>query len=90
MDCITLFGINPILGIKLKDQVICQSMIFSVLANSIIYKGTIPDFVDSVFDTWNICPEFLEVVIKDRIAIGKKLKVIIVHLYGWVFWYTSI
>ncbi|MFH6994866.1 DegT/DnrJ/EryC1/StrS family aminotransferase [Flavobacterium sp. FlaQc-48] len=72
-----------LLGVKKGDEVICQSMTFSASANPILYQGAIPVFVDSELDTWNICPENLEIAIKDRIKKGKKPKVIIaVHLYG--------
>lgn len=72
-----------LLGVKPGDEVICQSMTFSASANPIAYLGATPVFVDSEKDTWNMSPEFLEVAIKDRIAKGKKPKVIIpVHLYG--------
>jgi len=72
-----------LLGIKEGDEVICQSMTFSASANPILYQGAIPVFVDSELDTWNICPEYLEAAIKDRIIKGKKPKAIIaVHLYG--------
>lgn len=72
-----------LLGIKSGDEVICQSMTFSASANPILYQGAIPVFVDSEIDTWNICPQFLEIAIQDRIKKGKKPKAIItVHLYG--------
>lgn len=72
-----------LLGVKLGDEVICQSMTFSASANPIIYQGATPIFIDSELDTWNICPESLEIAIKDRIGNGKKPKAIItVHLYG--------
>jgi len=72
-----------LLGVKEGDEVICQSMTFSASANPILYQGAIPIFVDSELDTWNICPENLEIAIKDRIKKGKKPKAIIaVHLYG--------
>ncbi len=72
-----------LLGVKLNDEVICQSMTFSASANPIVYQGATPIFVDSEKDTWNICPNALEEAIKDRIAKGKKPKAIIaVHLYG--------
>ncbi|MCW3124059.1 MAG: aminotransferase class I/II-fold pyridoxal phosphate-dependent enzyme [Flavipsychrobacter sp.] len=72
-----------LLGVKPGDEVICQSMTFSATANPIAYVGAIPIFVDSEVDTWNMSPEMLEEAIKDRIAKGKKPKVIIpVHLYG--------
>lgn len=72
-----------LLDVKPGDEVICQSMTFSASANPIAYQGATPVFIDSESDTWNMSPEFLEKAIKDRIAKGKKPKVIIpVHLYG--------
>ncbi|MGN7808422.1 aminotransferase class I/II-fold pyridoxal phosphate-dependent enzyme [Flavobacterium johnsoniae] len=72
-----------LLDVKAGDEVICQSMTFSASANPILYQGAMPVFVDSETDTWNICPENLEIAIKDRILKGKKPKAIIaVHLYG--------
>lgn len=72
-----------LLGVKQGDEVICQSMTFSASANPIIYQGATPIFVDSEKETWNICPEALDVAIQDRIKKGKKPKAIIaVHLYG--------
>lgn len=72
-----------LLGVKDKDEVICQSMTFSASANPILYQNAIPVFVDSESETWNICPENLEIAIIDRIKEGKKPKAIIaVHLYG--------
>ncbi|MCB0452959.1 MAG: DegT/DnrJ/EryC1/StrS aminotransferase family protein, partial [Aequorivita sp.] len=72
-----------LLGVGKGDEVICQSMTFSASANPIVYQGATPIFVDSEPETWNICPNHLEIAIKDRIAKGKKPKAIIaVHLYG--------
>jgi dTDP-4-amino-4,6-dideoxygalactose transaminase len=72
-----------LLDVKADDEVICQSMTFSASANPILYQNACPIFVDSEVDTWNICPEYLETAIKDRIKKGKKPKAIIaVHLYG--------
>ena len=72
-----------LLGVKNGDEVICQSKTFSASANPITYLGAIPIFVDSEKDTWNLCPEQLELAVKNRISKGKKPKAIIaVHLYG--------
>lgn len=72
-----------LVGVKSGDEVICQTMTFSASANPILYQGATPVFVDSEPETWNICPEYLEAAIKDRIKKGKKPKAIIaVHLYG--------
>lgn len=72
-----------LLGVGYGDEVICQSKTFSASANPIVYQGATPVFIDSERDTWNMCPEQLDIAIKDRIAKGKKPKAIIsVHLYG--------
>ena len=70
-------------GVGYGDEVICQSMTFSASANPIAYCGATPVFIDSEKDTWNLCPNALQVAIEDRIAKGKKPKaIIVVHLYG--------
>lgn len=75
-----------LLGVKMGDEVICQSFTFSASANPIVYLGANPIFVDSEIETWNICPIALESAIKDRIENGQKPKAIIaVHLYGMPF-----
>ncbi|WP_106793714.1 DegT/DnrJ/EryC1/StrS aminotransferase family protein [Aquimarina sp. Aq78] len=72
-----------LLGVTVGDEVLCQSMTFAASANPIVYLGAKPVFVDSERSTWNLCPDQLEIAIKDRIAKGKKPKAIIaVHLYG--------
>ncbi|MEO9021792.1 MAG: aminotransferase class I/II-fold pyridoxal phosphate-dependent enzyme [Ginsengibacter sp.] len=72
-----------LLDVQPGDEVICQSMTFSASANPIRYLGATPVFIDSERDTWNMDPVLLEKAIKDRMAKGKKPKVIIpVHLYG--------
>ncbi len=71
------------LGVNRGDEVLCQSMTFAASANPIIYQGATPVFIDSEEQTLNICPEQLEIAIKDRLKKGKKPKAIIsVHLYG--------
>ena len=57
-----------VLGVERGDEVICQSMTFSASANPIVYQGATPVFVDSEPDTWNLCPDMLEVAIKDRLS----------------------
>ncbi|SFD07929.1 aminotransferase class I/II-fold pyridoxal phosphate-dependent enzyme [Algibacter pectinivorans] len=72
-----------LLGVTRGDEVLCQSFTFSASANPILYQGASPIFIDSERDTWNMCPELLEIAIKDRIEKHKKPKAIIaVHLYG--------
>ena len=70
-------------GVKLYDEVICQSMTFSASANPILYLGAKPIFIDSEEETWNMCPIALEEAIRGRINQGVKPKaIIVVHLFG--------
>jgi dTDP-4-amino-4,6-dideoxygalactose transaminase len=72
-----------LLGVQAGDTVICQSMTFSASANPILYQGATPIFIDSEFETWNLCPIALEEAIVDSMSKGITPKVIIaVHLYG--------
>lgn len=72
-----------LLGVQAGDEVLCQSMTFVASANPILYLKATPVFIDSENETWNLCPIALEEAILDRMAKGKKPKVIIaVHLYG--------
>ncbi|WP_411766117.1 DegT/DnrJ/EryC1/StrS family aminotransferase [Winogradskyella sp. A3E31] len=71
------------LGVSRGDEVLCQTFTFCGSANPIMYQGANPIFVDSEFETWNMCPNHLETAIKDRISKGKRPKaIILVHLYG--------
>ena len=80
-----------LLGVTKGDEVLCQSFTFSATANPIIYQGATPIFIDSELETWNMCPEQLEIAILDRLKIGKKPKAIIaVHLYGMPYNVTKI
>lgn len=72
-----------LLGVEEGDEVICQSLTFVASANPIVYLGGKPVFVDSERETWNICPQFLEEAILDRIRKGKLPKaIIVVNLFG--------
>lgn len=65
------------------DEVLVSTFTFSASVNPIVYLGAIPVLIESEAETWNMSPDFLEEAIKDRIARGKKPKVIVlVHLYG--------
>ena len=72
-----------LLGVNSEDEVLCSSFTFCGSINPIAYINAIPILVDSEVDTFNMCPEQLEIAIKDRIKNGKKPKAcILVHLYG--------
>jgi dTDP-4-amino-4,6-dideoxygalactose transaminase len=66
-------------GVGEGDIVFCQSLTFSATANPIIYQNAIPVFIDSNFETWNMCPGALEAAF---IKYPEVKAVIVVHLYG--------
>ena len=71
-------------GVRPGDEVLVQSFTFCASSHPVTYLGATPVFVDSEPDTWNMDPELLEEVIKDRIAkTGRTPKAIVpVALYG--------
>lgn len=72
-----------LLGVSDGDEVLCSSFTFSASANPIVYQRAKPIFIDSEYDTWNMCPNKLEEAIQSRLKEGVKPKaIIVVHLYG--------
>ncbi|KMN46583.1 DegT/DnrJ/EryC1/StrS family aminotransferase [Bacillus paramycoides] len=61
------------------DVVFCQTLTFSATANPIIYQNATPVFIDSDYETWNMCPKALEEAFKKYPNVKA---VIVVHLYG--------
>lgn len=66
-------------GVGEGDIVFCQSLTFSATANPIIYEKATPVFIDSNYETWNMCPKALEEAFKKYPEVKA---VIVVHLYG--------
>lgn len=66
-------------GIGEGDIVFCPTLTFSASANPIIYQHAIPVFVDSDYETWNMCPKALEQAFEKYPNVKA---VIVVHLYG--------
>jgi len=72
-----------VLGVGFGDEVICPTYTFAASAFPIMYLHAKPIFIDVKADTWNICPDLMEIAIKDRLRKGKKIKaIILVHNYG--------
>ena len=70
-------------GVGEGDIVFCQSLTFSASANPIIYQNAVPVFIDSDYETWNMCPKALRKAFEKYEKLGKKPKaVVVVHLYG--------
>lgn len=67
-------------GVGEGDIVFCPTLTFSATANPIIYQNATPVFIDSDYETWNMCPKALEAAFEKY---GDKVKaVLVVHLYG--------
>lgn len=66
-------------GVGEGDIVFCPSLTFSATANPIIYQNATPVFIDSNYETWNICPDALEEAFRKYPEVKA---VIVVHLYG--------
>ncbi|PRT03980.1 DegT/DnrJ/EryC1/StrS family aminotransferase [Bacillus wiedmannii] len=66
-------------GVGEGDIVFCQTLTFSATANPIIYQNATPVFIDSDYETWNMCPKALEEAFKKYPNVKA---IIVVHLYG--------
>jgi dTDP-4-amino-4,6-dideoxygalactose transaminase len=66
-------------GVEEGDIVFCPTLTFSATANPIIYQNAIPVFIDSDYETWNMCPKALEEAFEKYPEVKA---VIVVHLYG--------
>ena len=66
-------------GVDRGDIVFCQDLTFSATANPIIYQNAVPVFIDSDYETWNMCPKALEEAFEKYPEVKA---VIVVHLYG--------
>ncbi len=72
-----------LLGVGTGDEVMCSSFTFAASANPIVYVGAEPVFIDSEKETWNMDPEVLKEALRERAALNKLPKaIIVVHLYG--------
>lgn len=66
-------------GVGEGDIVFCPTLTFSATANPIIYQHATPVFIDSDFETWNMCPKALEEAFEKYPNVKA---VLVVHLYG--------
>jgi dTDP-4-amino-4,6-dideoxygalactose transaminase len=66
-------------GVGQGDIVFCPTLTFSATANPIIYQNAIPVFIDSDYETWNMCPTALEKAFEKYPNVKA---VLVVHLYG--------
>jgi pyridoxal phosphate-dependent aminotransferase EpsN len=70
-------------GVGFGDEVLCSTLTFVAAANSIVYQGGVPVFVDSDRATWNLDSELVSSVLRKRAATNRLPKaLVVVHLYG--------
>lgn len=65
--------------VEAGDIVFCSTLTFAATANPIIYQNAVPVFIDSDYESWNMCPKALE---KAFMKYPNVKAVIVVHLYG--------
>ena len=66
-------------GVKEGDIVFCQSLTYAATANAILYEKAVPVFIDSDYETWNMCPKRLEEAFMKYPHVKA---VMLVHVYG--------
>ena len=66
-------------GVKPGDKVFCSDVTFDATVNPIVYEGGVPIFIDTEYDTWNMCPQALEKAFELYTDVKY---VMLVHLYG--------
>jgi pyridoxal phosphate-dependent aminotransferase EpsN len=72
-----------LVGVAPGDEVLCSTLTFVACANAIMYQGGVPIFVDSTPATWNLDPDVLFRVLRERAAVNRLPKaLVVVHLYG--------
>ena len=66
-------------GVKQGDKVFCSDMTFAATLNSVVYEKAEPVFIDTEYETWNMCPKALE----KAFEIYPDVKVVVLaNLYG--------
>jgi dTDP-4-amino-4,6-dideoxygalactose transaminase len=75
-----------VLGVGQRDRVLVSSLTFAATANSVVYTGAEPVFVDSDESSWNLDPDLLA----EALGSGKFGACVVVDLYGQVADYERI
>lgn len=71
------------IGVGKDDIVFASTLTFSATINPIIYLGATPVFIDSEYESFNMCPKSLKKAFENAKLNNKMPKaVIVVHLYG--------
>ena len=74
---VRLMNIHP------GDEVIVSTLTFVATVNPVLYEQGVPVFMDSDYISWNLDPQLLAEYLRERAAVNRIPKVIIVvHLFG--------
>jgi pyridoxal phosphate-dependent aminotransferase EpsN len=72
-----------LLGVEQGDEVVVSTLTFAGSAFPVVYQGGAPVFLDCERVSWNMDPDLLDEVLRQKARKGKTPKaVILVHLYG--------
>ena len=72
-----------LVGVAPGDEVAVSDLTFCASVNPILYERGTPVFVDSELTSWNLDPNLVEDLFRDRAAAGRQVKALVaVHLYG--------
>ena len=72
-----------LVGVGPGDEVFCSTLTFVAAANTTVYQGGVPVFLDSDRATWNLDPDVLSRALQERAAVNRLPKaLVVVHLYG--------
>lgn len=70
-------------GLGDGDEALVSTFTFCASVNPILYQNARPVFVDSEAKSWNLDPNLLEEVLRQRASVNKVPKaLVLVHLYG--------
>ena len=70
-------------GVERGDLVLGSDLTFVASANSVVYVGAEPAFVDSERESWNMDPELLADDLRRRASAGQlPAAVVVVHAFG--------
>lgn len=70
-------------GVTEGDEVLVSTLTFCASVNPILYERGVPVFIDSEYSSWNLDPNLVEDVFRQRARVGKRpAALVVVHLYG--------
>jgi pyridoxal phosphate-dependent aminotransferase EpsN len=76
------------LGVRLMnihpgDEVIVSTLTFAATCNPVLYEQGVPVFMDSDYSSWNLDPQRLADFLRQRAAVNRIPKaIIVVHIFG--------